>query len=72
MVEILSFRSGVRNAPNMTPREFARLLNIHGFNEQAVDRLTRLFEEVRYGNMQAEPRREEALAAVSDIEHAYG
>ena len=70
MVEILSLAAGVRDAPSLTPREFARLLRDRGFPQGAIGDLTHLFEEVRYGDMLAEPRREEALASLANIEEA--
>ncbi|RLE30281.1 hypothetical protein DRJ54_03030 [Candidatus Acetothermia bacterium] len=72
MVEILSQRAGVRDAPSLTPEEWAEELRRRGFSHQAIQILTRLFEEVRYGNKAAEPRRAEALAALAAIERAYG
>lgn len=69
MVEILSLNAGVRDSPELTPRELAGRLHDRGFAEGAIDRLTHLFEEVRYGHLLLEPRREEALAALSDIEN---
>jgi hypothetical protein len=70
MVEILSLRAGVRDAPSLTPREFTGLLRGRGFPQGAIDCLTHLFEEVRYGRMLPEPRRGEALAALANIEEA--
>jgi hypothetical protein len=72
MAEILSTRTGVANAPTLTAREFAEALARLGFREPAVRRLTELFEEVRYGRKAGEPRRDEALAALTAVEQAYG
>jgi hypothetical protein len=62
----------VANAPTLTAREFAEALAGLGFWEPAVRRLTELFEEVRYGRKAEEPRRDEALAALTAVEQAYG
>ncbi|MBT9163570.1 MAG: hypothetical protein DDT24_00481 [Chloroflexi bacterium] len=72
MVEILSRQTTVRDSHSLTPREFTGLLRGRGFSDGAIERLTYLFEEVRYGGKAAEPRREEALIALSAIERAYG
>ncbi len=69
---ILSSKTPVRNAPQLTPREFAMGLRARGFQDDAVDRLTSLFEEVRYGQRESEPRRGEALAALAAIERRFG
>lgn len=71
MVEILSREAGVRDAPQITPEELAGELARRGFSHWAIWVLTRLFEEVRYGRKAAEPRRDEALAALAAIERAY-
>ncbi|MBC7093666.1 DUF4129 domain-containing protein [Candidatus Bipolaricaulota bacterium] len=72
MVEILSRKAKAEDAPGLTPREFAAALARLGFQEDAIRKLTELFEEVRYGRKASEPRREEAIAALSAIERAYG
>ena len=72
MVEILSRRAGVRDAPHLTPEELAQELSRRGFSHQAILLLTRLFEEVRYGHKDSQSRREEALDALAAIERAYG
>lgn len=71
MVEILSARAGVAAGPPFTPREFAQALANLGFRDPAIRRLTELFEEVRYGRKADEPRREEALAALTALQHTY-
>ncbi len=71
MVQILSRRVKGLDAPQMTPRELAFYLRSLGFQEQAIERLTALFEEVRYGRKESEPRRAEALAALAAIERSY-
>ncbi|MEN3010035.1 MAG: DUF4129 domain-containing protein [Candidatus Bipolaricaulaceae bacterium] len=72
MVEILSRRSGARDQPHLTPREFAQALARLGFQDEAISLLTQLFEEVRYGRKDSESRRERALAALAALEKAYG
>lgn len=72
MVEILSRRSGAKDQPQLTPREFAQTLARLGFRDEAISLLTQLFEEVRYGHKDSESRRELALAALSALEKAYG
>jgi hypothetical protein len=71
MVEILSARTGFRDRPNLTAREFAENLARLGFRHEAVELLTKLFEEVRYGHKDSEARREQALAALAALEQAY-
>ncbi|MBC7317922.1 DUF4129 domain-containing protein [Candidatus Bipolaricaulota bacterium] len=71
MVEILSARSGFRDQPHLTPREFAENMAKLGFSHEAIIVLTRLFEEVRYGGKESETRRDEALAALAALEKAY-
>lgn len=71
MVEILSVRSGFRDQPHLTPREFAENMVKLGFSHEAIIVLTRLFEEVRYGGKESETRRDEALAALAALEKAY-
>jgi len=72
MVEVLSRHATGADAPAVTPREFADRLVRLGFREEAVRVLTGLFEEVRYGHKESEPRRAEAVAALAAIERAYG
>lgn len=71
MVEILSARSGHGDRPHFTPREFAENMARLGFRHEAVEVLTRLFEEVRYGHKESETRREEAISALSALERAF-
>lgn len=71
MVALLSRRVKEASAPELTPREVAARLVELGFREEGVLVLTRLFEEVRYGHKDSEPRRGEALAALAAVERAY-
>lgn len=70
MVEILCARFGTRDQPQLTPREFAENMARLGFKHEAVEILTKLFEEVRYGHKESEPRREQAIAALAALERA--
>ncbi len=72
MAELLAPRLGSAGASTVTPREMAAALRGHGVHEQAVDELTALFEEVRYGHKDALSRRARALSALSAVEAAYG
>ncbi|MCX7750977.1 MAG: hypothetical protein N2320_05520 [Candidatus Bipolaricaulota bacterium] len=72
MVAIVSKRVQEATAPEVTPRELAQRLVALGFREEGVLVLTRLFEEVRYGHKDSEPRRGEALAALAAVQRAYG
>jgi len=71
MVEILSKKSGARDQPSLTAREFVENLRKLGFQHEAIEVLTELFEEVRYGRKESEPRRAKALAALAALEQAY-
>jgi len=72
MSTILSAKAAVANAPDLTAREFARVLKARGYRDESVDRLTHLFEEVRYGRKASETRRDEAVAALSAIQKQFG
>ncbi len=72
MTELLAPKLGAAGAPTVTPREMAAALRGHGVQDEAVDELTALFEEVRYGHKDALPRRARALSALSAVEAAYG
>lgn len=50
MREAVSERRGLLRTPSTTPREFADRITRAGLPAEAVDRLTRLFESVRYGD----------------------
>lgn len=71
MVEILSKKSGTKDRPSLTAREFAENLRKLGFQHEAIEVLTELFEEVRYGRKESVSRRERAMAALAALERAY-
>ena len=62
MTEVVSRRRGFNRDPHLTPSEFAAHLEQSGLPSDAVRRLTRLFESVRYGARTSSPR-ENAEAA---------
>lgn len=72
MVEILSPRVKTAGFSSLTPRELADRLVALGFRSEPVRALTQLFEEVRYGHKESEPRRDAALAALAAVEQAQG
>jgi hypothetical protein len=63
----------VSNPASSTPAEFAGAAVEAGMAREDVDRLTSLFEEVRYGGESAtEEREQQALKALRRIEREYG
>jgi hypothetical protein len=55
-----------------TPAEFAAAARAAGMSGDHVDRLTELFDEVRYGGREATPEREEeAVSLLRSIEEQY-
>ena len=59
---------GVQRAEGMTPREFEARMIQAGLPRRDVERLTRLFEEVRYGHVEAgERQKREAIACMEAI-----
>ncbi len=64
MMRILQEERGIRRQQAMTPREFEAELEQAGMPLTQVRRLTRLFEEVRYGDKQL-GKREERQAVVA-------
>jgi len=70
MQEILSRRRGLRPT-YMTPREFAASLREVGMSDEHIDRLTSLFELVRYGNRADDEYASEALACLDAIQTAH-
>jgi hypothetical protein len=61
-----------RNA-SMTPSEFAAQLEQAGLPSEAVRRLTRLFESVRYGGYKSDSASvNEAVSCLTTIVHSCG
>ena len=73
MSEAVSTRRGLARTTAMTPREFAARLERAGLPANAVSRLTRLFESVRYGAHQSSQEDvNEAVACLNSILQACG
>lgn len=68
MSDVVSNRRQLHRAIAMTPREFASRLEQAGLPGDAVTRLTRLFEGVRYGDRKSSPRDvNEAVSCLTTI-----
>lgn len=68
MSRVLDEQRGIRRAGAMTPREFERQLKAVGLPGTHVERLTRLFEGVRYGARVADEQEErQAVACLTAI-----
>jgi hypothetical protein len=68
MSRILSEERGLFRQSTMTPREFERSLAATGLPEPAVQRLTRLFEGVRYGaELTGDDEEAQAIASLTAI-----
>ena len=66
--------SQAQHIPNysyFTPREFATHLRKRGMKDEHVDRLTRIFETVRYGGRSGVGFVDEAIACLESIQRAY-
>ena len=71
MVQTLREKQGIERPQAMTPREFERRLAQTGLPQPDIQRLTRLFEHVRYGDKTPAPSEEqEAVAALQAIAQA--
>jgi len=71
MTKILSSKEGVRNLAYLTPREFSRLLRSRGMKDIHIDRLTSIFEQVRYGDRLQKSFANEAVACLTVIQNSY-
>ena len=72
--EMSNILSRVENTPNFThftPREFAQSLRARGMKDDHVDRLTGIFEQVRYGGRQGREFADKALLSLEAIERTY-
>ncbi len=68
MVETAATQRGARRPKGATPREFEPTLLRAGLPALAVQRLTRLFEQVRYGGYQPGPQDQQvAIACLTEI-----
>lgn len=73
MTEVVSRRRGFNRDPHLTPSEFAAHLEQSGLPAEAVRRLTRLFESVRYGARTSGPRESvEAADCLRAVLHYCG
>lgn len=73
MSRTLSRSRNLHRPQGMTPREFEQYLAEHGLHSDDIGRLTRLFEQVRYGGKTPGRRAErEAVDCLSAIVTRYG
>ena len=71
MARVLSEERGIKRRQAMTTREFEKQLEEAGLTSGHVSRLTRLFEQVRYGSKHLGDREErEALDCLTAIVEA--
>jgi hypothetical protein len=73
MSQILNNERGLRRQEAMTPREFEAYLAQSGLRSEHIQRLTRLFESVRYGNKSpGQQEEQEAITCLTVISQTYG
>ncbi len=73
MTEVVARRRGFQRDLHLTPSEFAAHLEQSGLPAEAVRRLTRLFEAVRYGARTGSPRESaEAADCLREVLHYCG
>ena len=73
MGDVVKERRGIERAEEMTPHEFASRLVDAGLPPAPVERLTRLFEFVRYSqHTAAKEQTEEAVVCLNEIADAFG
>ncbi|MCB9079854.1 MAG: DUF4129 domain-containing protein [Anaerolineaceae bacterium] len=73
MNRILSDAQDLERQRSMTPREFEQYLSASGLDDAHIQRLTRLFERVRYSSTRPSAAEEtEAAACLTAIVQAYG
>jgi hypothetical protein len=73
MSRVLHEQRGITRQIAMTPREFEIHLAHIGFRDDHIQRLTRLFESVRYGaNPVSERDKREAMDCLNAIVSVYG
>ena len=66
MVDLLSRKEQMSHV-SLTPREFADRLRPLGLRSEAIDRLTELFELVRYGHRESAPFTDRAVRSLEEI-----
>ena len=72
MCQVLRQSRNVERRRAMTPREFERHLAEIGLRDEHIQRLTRLFERVRYGaKPSSRPEEREAIACLTAIVQNY-
>jgi len=71
MSDLLSREVNIHDVAVLTPREFAQGLRARGMQDQHVDRLTAIFEQVRYGGRESAAFADEAIACLEAIQRAY-
>ena len=71
MSDLLCTRADISDVAALTPREFAAALRARGMKDATVDRLTAIFETVRYGGRAASAFADEAIACLEAIQTAY-
>ena len=71
MCDILHKYGHVANPAYFTPREFAHQLHARGMSIEYADRLTAIFEQVRYGARTGSGFAQEAIACLDAIKHMY-
>ncbi|HHR85187.1 MAG TPA: DUF4129 domain-containing protein [Candidatus Acetothermia bacterium] len=71
MTEIMSQAERIPNYSYFTPREFSAHLRVRGMKNEDVDRLTGIFETVRYGGRGGEAFIDEAVSCLQSIQETY-
>ncbi|MCD6495074.1 DUF4129 domain-containing protein [Candidatus Bipolaricaulota bacterium] len=71
MTEIMSQAERIPNYSYFTPREFSAHLRMRGMKNEDVDRLTGIFETVRYGGRGGEAFIDEAVSCLQSIQETY-
>jgi len=68
MSDVVASKKNLQRGMSVTPAEFAANLERSGLPGDAVKKLTRLFESVRYGGQKAGPREiNEAVVCLTSI-----
>ncbi len=71
MSQVLNEQRGIQRQQAMTPREFERQLQDIGLPQNSIERLTRLFEEARYGHSElGKEAEQEAIQCLTAIAEA--